>query len=102
MKNEIEDGVQQTKAMKVVRANMTPEELVEMIEFYIKSTDVIMEGIGMAQNLNLGEATLTSALLRTREGLEKVIAWVGIHHNLGSDSHEETSDATLDSEDDVL
>jgi hypothetical protein len=80
--------------------NMTPSELVEMIDFYIESTDVIMEGIGMAKDLNLGEAAVASALLRTRDGLEKVADWIGMHFNLEKES--ETESKIVSEDDDVL
>jgi hypothetical protein len=90
----------ESDAMLEALKNMTPPELVEMIDFYIESTDVIMEGIGMAKDLNLGEATLTSALLRTRDGLEKVADWIGIHFNL--ETAEEPESKLTAEDDDVL
>lgn len=94
-----QSATDQSEAMKIALTNMTPKELIEMVTFYIESTDVIMEGIGMAEKLNLGEATLTSALLRTRDGLEKVVEWIGIHFNIPTEEEmEEEEDLVLHSD----
>jgi hypothetical protein len=85
----LENSAEQAKQMEAALRNMTPAELLELVEFYLDTTDVVMEGASMANSLDIGQATLTSALMRTRDGLEKVIAWLSVHYDLKEE--EETS-----------
>jgi excinuclease UvrABC helicase subunit UvrB len=85
----IENNAEQAKQLEAALRNMTPAELLELVEFYLDTTDVVMEGASMANSLDIGQATLTSALMRTRDGLEKVIAWLSVHYDLKEE--EETS-----------
>lgn len=78
----IENSAEQEKLLEAALRNMKPAELLELVEFYLDTTDVVMEGASMASALDIGQATLTSALMRTRDGLEKVMTWLTVHFDL--------------------
>jgi hypothetical protein len=89
-----ENNAEQVKQMEAAIRSMTPAELLELVAFCLDTTDVVVEGASMASSLDIGQATLVSALMRTRNGLEQVIAWLSVHCDLKEeDGH--SSDLTL-------
>ena len=94
----IENSAEQAKQLEDALRNMKPDELLELAEFYLETTDVVMEGASMANNLDIGQATLMSALMRTRDGLEKVITWLSLHFDLKEEEENTPSTETTPQE----
>jgi hypothetical protein len=72
------DDITESQNRQVLEAikNLNAEEFLELIEYCLDTTEVVLEGIEMANQVDVGAAALISALVRTRNGLANTVTWV--------------------------
>ena len=72
--------------------SLEPTELVERLEQIYDSTDVILEGYTLVENLSSGDGIASAGLVRLREGISESIYWIRNYFNLDELISDEETD----------